>query len=66
MNRFRTWATGRRMAIAGSLASDMRGVVAASEGTCMRVAQASYEQTVDWASQAADEYRACCAASQLP
>jgi hypothetical protein len=66
MNRFRTWASGRRMAIAGSLASDVRGVVTASEGTCIRVAHASYDQTVDWASQASGEYRACCAASQLP
>ena len=66
MNRFRTWATGSRVATAGSLASDERGVVTASEGASLQVAHASYDKTVDRASQAKGEYHNCCAASQLP
>jgi hypothetical protein len=66
MNRLRTWASGSRVATASSLASDVRGVVTASEGASIRAAHASYEQTVDWASAASGEYRNCCAASQLP
>ena len=66
MNRFRTWATGWRVATAGSLASKVRGAVTASEGTCISVAHASYAKNVDWASRSVGEDRNCCNASHLP